>query len=182
MEKEEIVQLLDSSYTSFIEFVLNSGQEFWLSAPPNKWTTGQHTLHLLQSTKPLNLALSLPKVLIRWKYGTSNRSPRSYQQVVMRYKERLAENQGKVYKASENMGFPDHSEKSYLLDRLQVESKKLQYKTQHLSDKALDKYILPHPLMGKMPFREIIMWSAYHAEHHLQTLKTYEASSLQIQS
>jgi hypothetical protein len=36
--------------------------------------------------------------------------------------------------------------------------------------------------MGKMPLREIIMWSAYHAEHHLQTLKTYEASALQIQS
>jgi len=25
--------------------------------------------------------------------------------------------------------------------------------------------------MGKMPVRELLMWTAYHIEHHTQTLK-----------
>ncbi len=62
-------------------------------------------------------------------------------------------------------------DKHYIINRLQTENKKLQYKTKKISDKNLDNVILPHPLMGKMPVRELIMWTAYHVEHHLNTLK-----------
>jgi hypothetical protein len=62
------------------------------------------------------------------------------------------------------------SDKQYLLNRLQVESKKLQYKTRKMSDKNLDILILPHPLMGKMPVRELLMWTSYHVEHHTKQL------------
>ena len=69
------------------------------------------------------------------------------------------------------MKVPNLKEKEYILTRLQVENKKLQYKTKKMSDKNLDTLILPHPLMGKMPVREIIMWTAYHIEHHTKTLQ-----------
>ena len=55
------------------------------------------------------------------------------------------------------MKIPSVNDKHYILNRLQTENKKLQYKTNKLSDKQLDKLILPHPLMGKMPIREMIM-------------------------
>ena len=68
--------------------------------------------------------------------------------------------------------FPSNlADKHYIVNRLQTENKKLQYKTKKISDKNLDNVILPHPLMGKMPVRELIMWTAYHVEHHLNTLK-----------
>ena len=54
---------------------------------------------------------------------------------------------------------------------LQIQNKKLQYKTKRLKDKHLDKLLIPHPLMGKMTLREIIMWTAYHTDHHNQILK-----------
>ncbi|WP_231962837.1 DinB family protein [Polaribacter sp. KT25b] len=47
----------------------------------------------------------------------------------------------------------------------------MQYKTVHISEKNLDTLVLPHPLMGKMTVREIIMWTAYHTEHHTKTLQ-----------
>jgi len=70
------------------------------------------------------------------------------------------------------MKVPTIADKHFILDRLQVEQKKLQYTTKKISDKNLDTLVLPHPLMGKMPVREIIMWTAYHVEHHTETLKT----------
>jgi hypothetical protein len=182
MEKEEIAQLLDESYCQFIDFVQESDTDFWLYAPDSKWTTGQHTLHLLQSIKPLNLALSLPRFLLVWKYGKANRKVRPLEQVIQRYNERLSEHTGKVFKASENMDIPAISDRDYLLGRLQVEHRKLEYKTRHISDKNLDTLVLPHPLMGKMPIREIIMWSAHHVDHHLQTLKAYQQSYPSLQS
>ena len=69
------------------------------------------------------------------------------------------------------MKIPSVKEKEYILNRLQVENKKLQYKTlKRWSDQQLDHYVLPHPLMGKMPVREIIMWTAYHVDHHTKAL------------
>ena len=173
MDKHAIADLLERSYAQYISFIEETDDNFWNYAPTGKWTTGQHTHHLLQSTKPLNFALSLPKVVLSWKYGTSNREPRPYEQIKQRYKERLADSQGKVYKGSQNMEVPAISEKEYLLSRLQVQSKKLEYKTVNLSDKVLNTFILPHPLMGKMPIKEIIMWSAHHVDHHLESIHEY---------
>ena len=68
------------------------------------------------------------------------------------------------------MKVPNLKDKSYLTSQMQQEYKKLAYKTRKLSDKHLDTVILPHPLMGKMPIRELLMWTPYHTEHHNNTL------------
>lgn len=173
MEKEAITDLLEQKNKALLDWISNQDDDKWLEGPEGKWTTGQHALHLLQSIKPLNTALSLPKFVLRYKFGKANREVRDYQTVVNRYQERLKDAQGKTYGPSKNMKIPSVSEKQYLLNRLQVETKKLQYKTQRISNKNLDTLILPHPLMGKMPIREIIMWTAHHIEHHTNTLKTH---------
>ncbi|MBL86844.1 MAG: hypothetical protein CMO82_09340 [Winogradskyella sp.] len=171
MDKEEIANLIDAKHSELISWLEQQPNETWSQGPDGKWTQGQQGLHLLQSIIPLNNALSLPKFLIRYKFGKANRSVRDYDTIVNRYLERLKDAKGKTFKGSQNMKIPGIDEKQYILNRLQTESKKLQYKTKKISDKNLDKLILPHPLMGKMPIREIIMWTAYHVEHHTQILK-----------
>lgn len=171
MDKDAIADLIEDKNNALIDWISKQDNDKWLKGPESKWTTGQHILHLLQSYKTLNNALSMPKFVLRYKFGKSNRDLRDYQTVVNRYQERLKEAEGKTFGPSKNMLIPAITDKQYLLDRLQVESKKLQYKTRKISDKNLDTLILPHPLMGKMPIREIIMWTAHHVEHHTNTLK-----------
>ncbi|BAO77092.1 DinB family protein [Winogradskyella sp. PG-2] len=113
----------------------------------------------------------MPKFLLRYKFGKANRPVRNYEAIVQRYQERLEDAKGRTFKGSENMKVPAFSEKEYILNRIQTEQKKLQHKTKTISYKNLDTLILPHPLMGKMPVREIIMWTAHHVEHHTETLK-----------
>ena len=126
----------------------------------------------MQAIKPLNTALSLPKFFLRYKFGKANREVRDYDTVVKRYQERLKSIPvGSTFGPSRNMKVPRLKDKQYLLNRLQVENKKLQYKTRKMSDKNLDTLILPHPLMGKMIVREILMWTPYHVEHHFNQLQ-----------
>ncbi|MBT8375711.1 MAG: DinB family protein [Bacteroidia bacterium] len=172
MTKDDIILLLDDKYTDLIKWLQNQPNDKWITGPEGKWTMGQQALHLLQSTVPLNNALSLPKFILRLKFGKANRAVRPYEEVVKRYHEKLEKAKGKTYKGSENMRIPSLKDKQFILDRLQVEQKKLQYKTKKLSNKQLNQLILPHPLMGKMPLRELIMWSAYHVEHHTETMKS----------
>jgi len=171
MDKESIAILLDEKYQTLIQWLENQEDEKWEQGPEGKWTTGQVTLHLLQAIKPLNTALSLPKYFLRYRFGKANREVRDYDTVIKRYQERLNSiPAGSTFGPSRNMKVPKLSDKRYLLNRLQVESKKLQYKTRKMSDSNLDSLILPHPLMGKMIVREILMWTPYHVEHHFKQL------------
>ena len=69
------------------------------------------------------------------------------------------------------MKAPKIKDKKYIINRLKIQNKKLQHKLLKWSDNDLDNYILPHPLMGKMTIREIIMWTTFHVEQHTKTLQ-----------
>ena len=173
MDKDSIADLLEEKHQRLINWLEHQDDEKWEQGPKDKWTQGQVTLHLLQAIKPLNTALSLPKFFLRYKFGKANREVRDYDTVIKRYQERLKNvPEGATFGPSRNMKVPSIKDKPYLLTRLQMESKKLQYKTRKMSDKNLDTLILPHPLMGKMPVREILMWTSYHVEHHSKQLMT----------
>ena len=171
MEKEAIAQLIEDKHASLLEWLKQHPENLWEIGPEGKWTTGQHTKHILQTLELINKALSMPKFFLRFKFGKTNRDIRDFETVVQRYKDRLEQAKGKTFKGSQNMKIPKIEDKVYLLDRIQIEHKKLSYKTRRISDKNLDSLVLPHPLMGKMPIREILMWSAHHVDHHNETLK-----------
>ena len=90
---------------------------------------------------------------------------------IKNYNQKLIENQERATLFNQKLKKPTLAERDRLLTRLQIQQKKLQYKTVHISEKNLDTLIIPHPLMGKMTIREILMWTAYHTEHHTKTLQ-----------
>lgn len=171
MSKKEIIEILEQKHQNLFDWLSSSGAENWEKGPIDKWTQGQHILHLFDSIVLLNKALRYPKFLLKYKFGTSNRPSRTYDEVSKRYEERLSVNKEKAKNFNKNLKKPLLTERNLLIDALQVQNKKLQYKTSKLKDKHLDTLLLPHPLMGKMTLREIIMWTAYHTETHLIILK-----------
>jgi hypothetical protein len=40
-----------------------------------------------------------------------------------------------------------------------------------MSDRQLDTLILPHPLLGKVSLREMMFFTIFHTEHHLNLLQ-----------
>lgn len=34
------------------------------------------------------------------------------------------------------------------------------------TEKELDQYVLPHPLLGKLTLREMMFFTIYHVQHH----------------
>lgn len=171
MNSKEIVFILEQKHQDIFTWLENQPDSFWMKGPEGKWTAGQHILHLVNSIKMLNKALSLPKFLIKYKFGVANRPSRSYDEVAQRYEKKLSENLERAARFNQKLATPSENQKASLLNILQIQNKKLQYKTNKLKDRHLDMLILPHPLMGKMTVREIIMWTAHHTEHHYKILK-----------
>ncbi len=171
MIKKEIVNLLEEKHQEIFHWLEQQPEENWEKGPKDKWTTGQHILHLVNSLQLLNNALSYPKFILKYKFGTSNRPSRTYEIVSKKYQQKLIDNQDRARVFNQKLKLPSIKERERLLTRFQIQQKKLQYKTKKISDKNLDTLLIPHPLMGKMTIREIIMWTAHHTAHHTETLK-----------
>ena len=171
MDKVEIANLLEKKHQELFSWLEHQPKENWEKGPSEKWTTSQHIQHLVDSLQLLNNALSYPRFIIKYKFGICNRESRDYNTVVTNYQQKLLENKDKAAIFNQKIKKPTLAERDHLLTRLQIQQKKLQYKTVHISEKNLDTLVLQHPLMGKMTVREIIMWTAYHTEHHTKTLQ-----------
>jgi len=172
MDKKAITELLEQKHQELFMWLENEPEEKWMQGPEGKWTAGQHAQHLLNSLQLLNHAMSFPNFLLKYKYGSANRPLRSYEAVAKRYEEKLAANLDRAEKFNRTLKVPPIAKKDAIITSLKIQNKKLQHKTLKWKDKNLDKLILPHPLMGKMPVRELIMWTAHHTEHHLHSLKS----------
>ena len=171
MTKSEIVNLLKEKHQELFDLIENKNDEKWLYYPKGKWTLGQHVLHLADSMALLNKALRYPKFILKYKFGKSNRETRSYEMVVKKYQEKLAANQERAKQFNSALKTPTLKDKLFLINKIKVQNNKLQQHTHKWKDKQLDTLLIPHPLMGKMTVREIIMWTAYHTEHHVKILK-----------
>jgi hypothetical protein len=171
MTKKDIHNLILEKHQTLYDWLEKHPNENWTKGPADKWNTGQHIVHLIRSESALNKALGMPKFLLNYKFGTNNRDNRSYAEVVKKYQNKLAANPGLVADISKNMPAITAANKATLMAKLEAKNAKLLKKFQKWSDKDLDTYLLPHPLLGRMTIREIMMWNAYHTEHHYENLK-----------
>ena len=168
MDKIVIADLLEVKHKILFDWIAKQPEDIWVKGPDGKWTTGQQILHLVNSLQLLNNALSYPRFIIKYKFGTCNREIRDYESVAKNCQKKLIENKEKTRVFNQKLKIPTLQERERLLTKIQ--SKKLQYKTKKISDKNLDTLLIPHPLMGRMTVREIIMWTAHHTEHHTEIL------------
>jgi len=163
LRKDQIIGKLKENHHRLADTVYGLSESDFLSAPAGKWTAGQQLDHIYLSLKPLTMALGLPKLAVK-AFGSANRPSRDYDAVVAKYHEALA-NGGK---APSNF-VPDpvsYQDKDTISAKLKANLDKLASNLDKYSEEDLDKYILPHPLLGKMTVREMLYFTIYHSEHH----------------
>ena len=167
--KEEIIVALNQSISNFNNFISLLNREQFENSPEGKWSAGQNLDHLIRSIKPLQLAYNLPKFILKMKFGKSNRPSKTYDQLVEKYKTKLAAG-GKA--VGPFVPAPVTFEKKDLLLKI-YEKQKINFiqKIRRQNEVDLDRYILPHPLLGKLTLREMLFFTIYHNEHHLRLLK-----------
>ena len=164
MDRTQLKGELQHHYDRFIEHVLAMPAEQLDKSRNAKWTPVQHLDHLHRAVRPLAMALLIPKWVLRWRIGKPNRKPRTYEELVARYKEKLAAGgraSGRFVPPA--IGAKEAEEKATAV-RKQVN--KLIERIDGWSEPELDGTLLPHPLLGKLTVREMLYFTIYHAQHH----------------
>lgn len=164
MNISELRQKLTESHAQFISTIRNVSDGDFTKSVNQKWTAGQQLEHIIKSVAPVNQAFGLPGFVLKLLFGKANRASRTYDQLVEKYHSKLKTG-GKA---------PDRFAPAPItIEQREDQIKKLEKLTVSLnrrlagfSESQLEKFILPHPLLGKLNLREMMYFTIYHAGHH----------------
>lgn len=173
MEKNFILTELLEKHQQFTAYVLSLPEADFLYAPPGKWSSGQQLDHVKRSIRPLVLALRLPKGILRLLFGTANRPSKSYEELVKKYQSKLE--QAVTPPAPFRPDVIAFQGRNRVQTALQTTVRSVINALERWSEEDLDRYILPHPLLGKITVREMMYFTIYHAQHHENLVKSYLA-------
>ena len=167
--KQEIIVALHEKIIVFTNYITALNKAQFEATPNGKWSAGQNLDHLIRAIQPLQQAYGLPKFMLRILFGKTNRPSKSYEELVAKYKAKLAAGG----RASGPFIPPviSFKRKDGLIKKYEQHKMKLTTKIEKQSEEDLDKYILPHPLLGKVTLREMLFFTIHHNEHHLESLK-----------
>lgn len=151
--------------TAYFEAVPN---EEFVKSQGEKWSIAENLDHLFLSVKAITGGLKMPKIALR-AIGKPNRPSRTYEGLVKRYHQKL-----EVANPSSNP-YSSKAVKSQaeLVNDWQSIGQKFYDRVGQWSEKDLESYLMPHPLLGKLTIREMLMFNIYHTLHHLEICKKY---------
>lgn len=169
--KEEIAEALKASFEMVNELIKGLSEDELKARFEEKWTPLQQFDHLIRSNKPIGLLLNLPKLALMI-YGKSDNGSRSFDGV----KEAYLNNLNEGGKASGDYIPKAEAKVGDLLLKWRKVGKDIENNLENWSEKDLDRYRAPHPLLGKMTVRELLFFTVYHNQHHVNSIKTILAA------
>ncbi len=165
MNKKEIIAATQTAKNDLLTTLNNVDDALFLKSRGEKWGIAENVIHLEMSVKPLNSAYLLPKFVLNWKFGKPNRPSRTYDELVARYKERVAS--VTVANASPFKPLlPQGADRQSIVESFEKQHLTYLKRFDAWSESDLDSIILPHPALGKITLREMGFFTAMHIGLH----------------
>jgi hypothetical protein len=135
------------------------------------WSAANYLGHLVLSVKPVAKGFKIPAERLATMFGETTHAPRNYDTLVQSYQALLdtgirAENYDNVnpslYRYPE--GVTDRQ--AYLSQTWRETNDVLIAAVEALSDADLDRLQMPHPALGALSLREMLLFTLYHNRLH----------------
>ena len=164
----EIIDALEASASSIIEFFSSVPDPLLFTGDPDHWGPAHHLAHLTQANVSVERAMR-SGVLPPQPTGRS----RTYAEVRdlattsldAAPKDRLLEMGRRVVVAS-------GTDKADLILHFATTTERLHGTAATWAEEALDRHTLVHPLMGALTVREMLLFFVVHERHHLKLVRT----------
>jgi hypothetical protein len=170
MTKSDLLQQLECEVATLKDAMVPlADQAFFARPAPGKWSPAENVAHLVLSVRPLVLAFSLPRMVLRV-FGAPHRPSRPYHELVALYRQKLAEGAraSRPYVPSQQF----RKTPQQMLQRFERTYNRFAAHVNPWQEDQLDQYQLPHPILGNLTLREMLAFTVYHVYHHHQLLKS----------
>lgn len=167
---DEIAGALETQHDELTRYLGDLAMPEFFGDQGEKWSPADHARHLHKSVRPLVQALAAPRLLLWLRFGRHRGESRSYAVVRDTYRARLAKGYGAKTFAPSRRDLPGDADswRAEIIRDWTASVRALAKATTQWNERALDRYQVPHPLLGKMSVREILFFTLYHNAHHLQ--------------
>lgn len=170
--REEIRAALGNQEVEITDYLATLSTEEFFAPQGGYWSPAGHLRHLIKTLRAVGGGLGQSRAALLL-FGRSKSGSRSYDAVVSQY---LAAIEGGVdagkYGPSDRV--PDLTPdawRSQIIDRWGEAGSELRKALLGWSEEQLDRYRLPHPLIGKLTLRELLLWTLYHSAHHARRIR-----------
>lgn len=168
--RQELLDALHSIHIQATRFWEELPIEYFFKPYGENWSPAENVVHLNKSTRPVALAMRLPSIVHRLLFGVRTDASRSYQQIKLGYQEALNKGGQAGGYAPKRQSLPDNPQRvrEKIMHDWNRIWKQLNRAVAGWNDHSLDQLRLPHPLLGKLSMREMLYFTLYHHQHHLQ--------------
>jgi hypothetical protein len=160
--------------------LISQGAAFLVPWPDTKffarqgdaWSPADHIRHLRKSTTPLVTGLHIPRLLLAMRFGTHTGPSRSFAEIRTMYQARLAggATAGKFTPSAEPAPRDPSDRRNEIMAAWAAATAALTNEIARWPEDSLDRYQLPHPLLGRLTIREMLSFTVYHTAHHLRRI------------
>jgi uncharacterized damage-inducible protein DinB len=138
------------------------------------WSPAENLVHLSKSVSPVAKAMKFPKLLSAVVFGTSNGSSRRLAQIKEAYLLELAHGAqatGRFVPTVEMAPADIEQAKNTVLAKWSETGDKLLAVLREWAETDLDRFQLPHPILGQVTVREMLFFTLYHSQHHVNDVQ-----------
>ena len=154
-----------------LDRVRDESAKYWSAFSPTEffaklgeaWSPAENVRHLAKSTRAVTKGLTMPRLVLRLMFGTTRRASHSYDEVRARYLALPTREAGAYAPSSRAV-----TDQTTCIRHLEDADRDLAAALARWSDRDLDRYQLPHPLLGKLTVREMVLFTVYHHRHHIE--------------
>lgn len=166
--KETLQAELDRLHAEIADYAGSFATAEFLAPQGEAWSPAGHLRHLIRSVRAVARGMGLPKLLLGLRFGVSRRPSRSFAEVRELYRAALAggAQAGSFGPSQRTVEMPDEEWRSLIMERWALAGRELGEALGRWSERALDRYRLPHPILGKLTVREMLYFTLYHNAHH----------------
>ncbi|GAB3509218.1 DinB family protein [Spirosoma knui] len=164
----EIKTRLLTDCQAFLDVANQFSDEQFKTRANGKWSVADVMQHLYLSARPVARLMAGPReLLLQW--GEPQQAYRPYEVIAETYKQVLQTG----LKAPEAMSPRTEDmadDRALITERFQRVYETLVGAAQTWTDEELDRYVMPHPALGKLTVREMLDFTSIHTQHHLALL------------
>jgi hypothetical protein len=163
MNKNILISTIKAEYETIEKLFQQTPEKRFMKQPnAEKWSIAQHAQHLIISVKGIAGALKDTSTLAQ--FGTADRPSLDYVTIKVNYQNVLEKLKGAGKMPYRHLDITET--KAELLANFNTIHQKLIERLARLTELELDNLQVPHPVLGMMTMREMLIFTAIHIKHH----------------
>ena len=177
--RDEICDAVKQLHADSVQYWSSFPTEAFLAQIGEAWSPAENVRHLTKSMRAMSRGLKMPRLFVRLRFGKAPSPSRSFEQVRETYRATLARGgkAGSFTPSSRPIPVDAEAERAQIMTYHAAAVSELCSLASRWSERDLDRLQFPHPLMGPLTVREMLLFMLYHNSHHVEGVRRRLATS-----